>query len=1001
MSLRLFVALSTVTIVVSSSPLLADESDRFLKVFTQYQSHFEAGEFDKAEADAQQMIAIVERHFDKKPILMAPCLERLADAQFQAERDEQAVGNYRRVIAIRDKLVGKYHEDQLNSLYNLAIIHLRQDQHEKAINPMLRVVRIREKDRTSPSAAAFPNRVLGNVSRDLHRTVDAVIYYRRALELLDKDANADKEEVANVTNSLGLVYYWLGSYADAEPLVERSLQASKDYLDADDLGLATAYGNVAAVYMERGRFADAVTHYQQQLTIQEAALDSAHADLAPTLRDLGDAHFAQKEYDLAEPHYQRALEILEREVDEEDIVEERSPFVSRLAAIRRLQGRHAEAEQLVSRAIELGDTPDAPLPNDPGISPTFSLRNVVGLVDEEFGRYEFRAKLRWELGRREEALADLERAIDLADGTRARWSYFTTTQGLASAFAELRPAFEQSIAWQVELGHADPAFAAAERSLARALADAITSPPGNPLAGVERQEADRLRRRKSEAQSRLADLQQQLEAALYNGAAADRKRANRVAELRNYVRAAQQDVVNILSEIQNASPEYHDHYWGRVSGRESFHTSTLDEVQQQLSGEHNLVLEYFVGEDKSFLFVIPSLGDSSRAVTLEIDEDLATRLGMQPGPLTTERLTQALTIDGKSIVQRLARPADDGSASDPSEGDAAKLHERLALLWELLIPSDVRSKIIEQKYAKLLVIPDGSLVNLPFEALVIDAHSRKYLVDVEMPIAYAPSATLLISLKRREARPLPEGRPPVLTVGDPAYSNTVEPQLASADAQMVTALTARSRFRSGGGHLTRLPHSGVESRWVAQAFQRQGVSVAQLSDKQATESKVRSVLSSRQIVHLACHGLVDTEHGNLFGALALAPGSAARSDPGDDGFLTLAEIYELRLADCELAILSACDTNFGPTQRGEGVWALSRGFLVAGARRAVASNWLVDDEAAASLVSIFASSVAKQQSAGQHVDYAAALHLAKRRIRNDAKWQSPYYWATFVLLGPP
>ena len=58
-------------------------------------------------------------------------------------------------------------------------------------------------------------------------------------------------------------------------------------------------------------------------------------------------------------------------------------------------------------------------------------------------------------------------------------------------------------------------------------------------------------------------------------------------------------------------------------------------------------------------------------------------------------------------------------------------------------------------------------------------------------------------------------------------------------------------------------------------------------------------------------------------------------DAADDGFLTLAEIYQLDLRRCELAILSACETNFGPQQQGEGVWAISRGFLVAGSRRQV------------------------------------------------------------------
>src|SRR4029079_6424834 len=133
--------------------------------------------------------------------------------------------------------------------------------------------------------------------------------------------------------------------------------------------------------------------------------------------------------------------------------------------------------------------------------------------------------------------------------------------------------------------------------------------------------------------------------------------------------------------------------------------------------------------------------------------------------------------------------------------------------------------------------------------------------------------------------------------------------------------------------------------------------------------------------------------------LALTPGAKA-GNPADDGFLTLPEIYELNLKGNELAILSACQTNYGPEQRGEGVWALSRGFLVAGSRRVVASNWLVDDEAAACLVSVFGEGLAEGEKSGARTDYAAALHGAKRWVRQQQKWRSPYYWGTFVLVGP-
>jgi CHAT domain-containing protein len=148
-----------------------------------------------------------------------------------------------------------------------------------------------------------------------------------------------------------------------------------------------------------------------------------------------------------------------------------------------------------------------------------------------------------------------------------------------------------------------------------------------------------------------------------------------------------------------------------------------------------------------------------------------------------------------------------------------------------------------------------------------------------------------------------------------------------------------------------------------------------------------------------CGKFVDQAYGNLFGSLALTPG-AGRSDAADDGYLTLAETYELNLQGTELAILSACETNVGPTQRGEGVWALSRGFLVAGARRVIASNWLVDDEGAARLVKHFCSLVAEDQAAGRTPDYAKALQKAKLWLRSQEDWNSPYYWAPFVLVGP-
>ncbi|MCS7239623.1 MAG: CHAT domain-containing protein, partial [Thermoguttaceae bacterium] len=206
-----------------------------------------------------------------------------------------------------------------------------------------------------------------------------------------------------------------------------------------------------------------------------------------------------------------------------------------------------------------------------------------------------------------------------------------------------------------------------------------------------------------------------------------------------------------------------------------------------------------------------------------------------------------------------------------------------------------------------------------------------------------------------------------------------------------------------GGRLVALPASAIELEWLNVALQRGGWRVAWLREDWATERNVRGNVAGRRIVHFACHGLVDQRMGNLFGCLALTPGKDP-SRPGDDGFLTLGEIVGLPLGGCELVILSACRTNVGPEQRGEGVHGLARGFLVAGARRVVASQWEVADQATAYLMAVFAGQLSEQKKAGKPLDHALALHQAKRWLRTQRdrpEWGEPFFWASFVLVGPP
>ena len=164
-----------------------------------------------------------------------------------------------------------------------------------------------------------------------------------------------------------------------------------------------------------------------------------------------------------------------------------------------------------------------------------------------------------------------------------------------------------------------------------------------------------------------------------------------------------------------------------------------------------------------------------------------------------------------------------------------------------------------------------------------------------------------------------------------------------------------------------------------------------------------AALPGRHVVHIAAHGLADNRLGNLFGGLWLAPPPGLKTvepEAADDGFLGLGEIYRPPLSECELAVLSACVTNYGPQQPLEAGVTLAGGFLAAGARRVVASHWSVDDESTAELMSVFFQEVTAAARAGRALSYARALQQARRQVRDRAGWSAPYYWAPFVLVGP-
>ncbi len=260
--------------------------------------------------------------------------------------------------------------------------------------------------------------------------------------------------------------------------------------------------------------------------------------------------------------------------------------------------------------------------------------------------------------------------------------------------------------------------------------------------------------------------------------------------------------------------------------------------------------------------------------------------------------------------------------------------------------------------APLVVVPDRSLMQVPFAAL-FDPRRHRYLVE-DHTLTVAPSATLYLAALERDGSSAPSAPRDALVVGDPAFD--------------------RRRFP----RLDRLPFAKTEAAAVASLYDQADL----LRDAAATRAAFLARAPARRVVHFAGHSLLHPDAPWL-SQLLFAPGG------GDSGALYARELAGLRLERTELVVLSACRTLEGAAASRESVVGLAAAFLAAGPPVVVASLWKVDDEATRELM------VAFHQALRRGEDPASALRTAQRRLlgARGGSFRSAADWAGFEAFG--
>lgn len=957
-----------------------------------------------------------------------------------------------------------YLNEAAEALINLGDIYSILSEYEAALHAYEKAGKIaessgkREAQMDALNGAGYALSNLGKLDQAL-QTLTRVQHYCESENSPNSSADQSRR-LAQTLNNIGEVYYTKGDLQTSLNYFNRGLTLFTE--SSDRSGQALVHLNLGYTYYDSGDFRQASTHYEQSLALRKATGDlrgealartalggvysiigenqlalDAHTQAMKILRTVGD-HLGEaaalngigrafeelnqsrtaldnyinardqfrrtKKTDyqaLSEYYIGRVYRSLEQMPDALSAYEE-CIALSKKAGIRRFEnyalkdiaiiqnatGNREKALELFGQVLQyyqsvkdkrgeayvlsgigytqlLSDQPAEAVGN---FKAALSLSRSIMDRSAEVAFLYHAALAERALGNLANALDYISQSIQLIENTRTkaisrdlRVSYFAAVHEHYDFCIDLLMEMEKQ---QPNNGFAAKAFEIAEQGRSRSLLDSLSQA-----------KLDLPRESDPSLAERLNDLRHSLNAKaeyqmrLVSGNPAPELVAQTDKEIRDLTIQYNQ----LEAEIRRQSPRYAD--------LTSAQPITLQEIQLQLSDENTLLVEFTLGAERSYAWVVSSQ-------TINGYELPARKILEETALKIPELLMARQPVPGESPLQYKERVA-------AAETQYWPLASRLS--QDLLGP--MKNQLAGRR---LLIVPDGALHYVPFDALPFPENSgaTNQLSESDQPlilhqeIIKLPSAAVLIAVRRERER----ASKPIVVFADPVFSGYDErlPEsvqkafLQSQENAKTRAIpVASTNGEDSDFYLDRLAATQQEGNEIMKLVPAQEGKLV-LGFGASHTFALSTELNKYRVIHMATHEIVDEKHPELSGVvLSLLD----REGKSQDGFLRLHEIYNLRLT-ADLVVLSACQTGLGKDIKGEGLIGLTRGFMYAGSKGVIASLWKVDSEATRELMREFYTGFFHRG-----LSPAAALREAKLAIRTQPRWQSPFFWAAFELHG--
>lgn len=822
---------------------------------------------------------------------------------------------------------------------------------------------------------------LGYSYTDMGNLPEASEHYHQSLALWQEIR--DRRGEALTTTAFGAVYSYLG---DKQLALNSHLEALALFRAiGNHQGEAAALNGVAQAYEDLNEYQKALENYRQALDLYQMIGNRDFVALNKYY--IGRVSFALKDLGQARIFYLQALD-LSREVKDKQI---EAHILKGLGIIDDSEGNTARALNQFRKVLSLYDR----VGDRKGKAYTLNsighlyykmgvrqwaldcfkqalplIRSTEDNRGEALTLYNL-TRVERDEGQLDEALSHIKESIAIIEASRVkvdskdlRTSYFAQAHKHYELYIELLMQLHQQ---RPNSGYSDEAFLISERARARSLLDMligenfdIDTGSNNSLLTRE-QELVRLLNAKKEYRTRLLD---------------DDQMSADAQEVAAEIRALSFEYEEVRARISEQNPRY-------AAITQSTQPS-IQEIQAELRAGDTTLLEFSLGDEKSFLWAVGA--DSVDSYEL-------------PGRAAIESISER--VYRLLVARQLLLDGEDSQRGKLiAASDSDYLKEAAALSRILLGPvaSQLGSK-------RLLVVTDGGLHYIPFEALPIPTQPDERLGQLRLliddhEIVELPSASILAAIRREKWRPATTTKTvevladPVFDRNDPRVQQVQIPADGPPPAQKSEDIYLQRALRTLNGTDTsstipRLPASLREAKAImAVTPQSEG---AMAVGFEANRARIMSdEFKNYRIIHFATHGILDSEHPEMSGLLLSMIDKEGNSQ---NGYLRLRDIYGLDV-HADLVVLSACRTGLGRSVQGEGLIGLTHGFMYAGSKSVVASLWKVDDEATAELMKNFYAYMLRDG-----LPPAAALRAAQQSIRAKERWHSPYFWAGFILQG--